>query len=49
MSVKIRKKSKRSKFVFVYPSDQTVMFDGYRPWDTEFEKIWNEAERKWVE
>ena len=42
-------KGKRSKFVFVYPSDQTLMFDGYRPWDKEFEKIWNEAERKWVE
>ncbi len=42
-------KGKRSKFVFVYPSDQTLMFDGYRPWDREFEKIWNEAERKWVE
>jgi len=39
----------RSKFAFVYPSDQTLMFDGYRPWDKQFEKIWNEAERKWVE
>lgn len=42
-------KGKRSKFVFVYPSDQTLMFDGYRPWDREFEKIWNETEWKWVE
>ena len=42
-------KGKHSKFAFVYPSDQTLMFDGYRAWDKEFEKIWNEAERKWVE
>ena len=42
-------KGKRSKFAFIYPSDQTLMFDGHKPWDKEFEKIWNETERKWVE
>ena len=25
------------------------MFDGHRPWDVEFHRIWNESERKWVE
>ena len=42
-------KGNRSKFAFIYPSEETLMFDGYKPWDKEFEKIWNEAERKWVE
>jgi sulfatase maturation enzyme AslB (radical SAM superfamily) len=42
-------KSKLSKYAFVYPTDQKLMFDGYRPWDKEFEKIWNENKRKWVE
>ena len=42
-------KGKQSRFAFVYPSDQTLMFDGYKQWDKQFENIWNEAERKWVE
>ncbi|MFC1487996.1 radical SAM protein [Thermoproteota archaeon] len=42
-------KGNRSKFAFVYPPGETPMFDGHKPWDKEFEKIWNEAERKWVE
>lgn len=42
-------KGKRSEYAFVYPSDQTLMYEGYRPRDKEFERIWNETERKWVE
>jgi len=42
-------KGKHSKFAYVYPSDQTLMFDGHRPWDKEFENIWNETKRKWAE
>jgi sulfatase maturation enzyme AslB (radical SAM superfamily) len=42
-------KNKLSKYAFVYPSDQKLMFDGYRPWNKKFEKIWNENEKKWVE
>lgn len=41
-------KNKCSKYVFVYPSDQKLMFDGYRPWNKEFQRIWKETERKWV-
>jgi uncharacterized Fe-S cluster-containing radical SAM superfamily protein len=42
-------KGKRSKFVFVYPLDGIPMFDKHKPWDKEFEKVWEDSERKWVE
>ena len=37
----------RSQFVFVYPQDDTLMFDGHEPWDKEFQTLWNGAETKW--
>lgn len=40
---------KQSKFVFAYPNSNTPMFDGHKPWDKEFEKMWKETKRKWAE
>jgi uncharacterized Fe-S cluster-containing radical SAM superfamily protein len=38
----------RSKFVFVYPQDDTPMFDKHKPWDKEFQNLWSDAKAKWV-
>jgi sulfatase maturation enzyme AslB (radical SAM superfamily) len=42
-------KSHHSKYAFVYSSDDKIMFDKHKPWHPEFERIWTESRRKWVE
>jgi len=42
-------RGKKSKYVFVNPTNGRILFDNVAAWDERFRTLWQSAELKWVE